>query len=152
VLALTAILKITDFWSLNVVVVIMGGIISYFLLGLFSIQNIPAESNHLRSENEDLDESIIVEGTAFLVTNKKHTQGKLQLTKDRLIFYTHTQDITEFMLSKVSAIRLCSTRNFIKNGISILVEDKYESFELDYPKDWQKIIEFQINNQISQKV
>lgn len=140
------ILDLQGMWSIETgIAIVIAGLLSYFILGLFSAKNIKiTNANGLSELSED---TVIIEGMASHVTNNVHEEGKLLLTIDRLVFQSQTKGVAEFMLSKISAIKLYTAGKFLQKGISIIVDGRSENFELEYPRDWQKIIEGQINKE-----
>ena len=102
------------------------------------------------------NEEVIVEGQALYINKLAGKKVKLSLTNQRLIVQDKhiglSHPLTYYPLEKIEQVNIYSLLRFLKKGLNIVVGGKSENFELDYPADWKKLIELQIQNLEEEKL
>jgi len=92
------------------------------------------------------DERLIVETAAKMVWSKKKLSGRLILTSKRLFFWNENlQAETAVPLNLIDGMKEYKIWGLFSKGILIQYLSNTLLILVDYPKDWLKIIERQVN-------
>ena len=98
-------------------------------------------------QNKEIDREVIKEGPANMIIGFENTGGKLFLTKDTLLFYSHGVNlkikrlIIPIALDEIIRVDKVSTLGFIPNGIKIITKEKDYKLVVQGRKNWINEIE-----------
>ena len=99
----------------------------------------------------EVDETVVKEGGANLMTGNKGEGGKLAITNRRLLFKGQRYDTRDFQFvieyDKIENIRIYKSWKLLKNELHITMLDATKHrFAVDNPDQWLNAIEGQISS------
>ncbi|NMM48324.1 hypothetical protein [Marinigracilibium pacificum] len=91
------------------------------------------------------NEYIIINGKSGYIRFGIVLLGELALTNKRLLFLHNGLEIKSIFLKNISSVK-CSINKFkLKNGLLVASDDNVYKYTVDYPEDWENLIQYIIN-------
>ena len=105
-----------------------------------------SQSKKLEEMAKDIDDEILYQGLANHIYNGEATGGYIFITKDRLIFKTHSLNMQnhsiEILLKDITALDKYNNLGFIKNGLIVTYNNNKDKFVVNDMDKIIKIINF----------